>query len=121
MKKRDNKNKKEKEPEKNIFSLFGLTAISGIDFKKAAELHIALGVTTIKELYSACKENKVASLPGWGMKSQNRIKSEIEINTLWLMGQCNKVRAEQKSNYQLPLTDKETLLEMARNFNPEEL
>jgi DNA polymerase/3'-5' exonuclease PolX len=116
------KNKENKKRDKrNIFNLIGLTSIAGINFKKAAELHILLKINDIEDLYKACKENKLAALPGWGTNSQAKVKSQIEINILWMMGQCNKVKKEVDSPHQNPLVDKEILMEMARNFNPEHL
>ena len=112
---------REEKRSKSIFDLVGLTSIVGINFKKAAELHIILRINNIEELYKACKENKLAALPGWGEVSQSKIKSQIELNVLWMMGQCNKVKESINSPYQLPLVDKETLLKMANDFNPENL
>lgn len=120
MKNKGNK-KKEKHKKRNVFNLIGLTSVAGVNFKKAAELHVLLKVNDIEDLYNACKDNKVAALPGWGTNSQAKLKSQIEINILWMMGQCNKAKSEHESTYQAPLADKETLLEMARNFNPENL
>lgn len=74
------------------FGLLGLTAISGINFKKAAELHVKLNVCSIGDLYDACKEGRVKQLKGWSLSTENRIKSEIELNTIWLAGQCNVVK-----------------------------
>tara|TARA_R110000772_G_scaffold15512_5_gene44983 strand:- start:2898 stop:3236 length:339 start_codon:yes stop_codon:yes gene_type:complete len=74
------------------FALLGLTAISGINFKKAAELHVKLNVCGIGDLYDACKEGRVKQLKGWSLSTENRIKSEIELNTIWLAGQCNVVK-----------------------------
>jgi len=74
------------------FGLLGLTAISGINFKKAAELHVKLNVCSIGDLYDACKEGRVKQLKGWSLSTENRIKSDIELNTIWLAGQCNVIR-----------------------------
>jgi len=76
----------------NKFDVLGLTAISGINFKKAAELYIHLGITNLEELYQACKDGKIQNVKGWGLSTQNRIKSEIELNVLWLHTQCSKLR-----------------------------
>ena len=107
------KNKEERGNKKkkvnSIFDLVGLTSIVGINFKKAAELHIVLRI------------NKLAQLSGWGTVSQSKIKSQIELNVLWMMGQCNKAKEEVSSPYQAPLSDKETLLRMASEFNVENL
>lgn len=76
------------------FDLLGLTAVNGINFKKAAELHVKLDIKNIEDLYNACKENKVHNLKGFSQSLQNRIKSEIELNVLWLHTQCTKVNSD---------------------------
>jgi len=116
-KKRENK----KEKVNNIFDLIGVASVVGISFKKAAELHIGLRINNIEDLYNACKDGRVSALDGWGPKSQSKIKSQIELNVLWMIGQCNKVKSELNSPYQAPLADKETLLKMASEFNVENL
>lgn len=73
------------------FDLLGLTAVNGINFKKAAELHVKLDIRNIEDLYNACKENKLHNLKGFSQSLQSRIKSEIELNVLWLHTQCTKV------------------------------
>ena len=76
----------------NQFDLLGITAVSGISIKKAAELHVKLGISNLNELYEACKEGKLAEIKGWGLSTQQRIKSEIELNILWVHTQCTKFR-----------------------------
>ena len=73
------------------FDLLGLTAVNGINFKKAAELHVKLDIRNIEDLYNACKRGEVSKLNGFSLNSQNRIKSEIELNVLWLHTQCTKI------------------------------
>ena len=73
------------------FDLLGLTAVNGINFKKAAELHVKLDIRNIEDLYKEKKENKIHNLKGFSQSLQNRIKSEIELNVLWLHTQCTKV------------------------------
>ena len=85
------KNTKKKTTRVSKFDLLGLTAVNGINFKKAAELHVKLDIKNIEDLYNACKENKVHNLKGFSRSLQNRIKSEIELNVLWLHTQCTKV------------------------------
>tara|TARA_B100000927_G_scaffold169810_1_gene136944 strand:+ start:124 stop:492 length:369 start_codon:yes stop_codon:yes gene_type:complete len=80
------------------FDLLGLTAVNGINFKKAAELHVKLDIRNIEDLYNACKENKIHNLKGFSQSLQNRIKSEIELNVLWLHTQCTKVTNEANNN-----------------------
>jgi len=79
------------------FGLLSLTAISGINFKKAAELHVKLNVCNIDDLYDACKEGRLKELKGWSLSTENRIKSEIELNTLWVHGQCSAMRKKTNS------------------------
>lgn len=74
------------------FDMLGLTAISGVNFKKASELYVHLGVRNIEELYNACKKGEVQRLKGWGASTEQRIKSEIELNLIWLHGQCTKLK-----------------------------
>tara|TARA_Y100000389_G_C17468324_1_gene527797 strand:- start:1089 stop:1469 length:381 start_codon:yes stop_codon:yes gene_type:complete len=96
----------------NKFDVLGLTVINGINFKKAAELHVELNINSIEELYQACKEGKVRSLKGWGEIIENKIKSEIELNVLWIHTQCAKVN--NKSKKQLKEFDKEFLLNLVK-------
>ena len=97
----------------NKFDILGLTAIGGINFKKAAELYVHLGVTNIEELYKACKEGKIQNIKGWGLSTQNRIKSEIELNVLWLHTQCTKLKKE-NSDISGQRFDKDFLLELVK-------
>lgn len=80
------------EKNEDRFGLLSLTAISGINFKKAAELHVKLNICSIGDLYDACKEGRLKELKGWSLSTENRIKSEIELNTLWVHGQCSAIR-----------------------------
>lgn len=91
MSKREKNTKKKKD---NQFDLLGLTSVSGISIKKAAELHVKLGVSNLNELYQACKDGKLVNVKGWGLSTQQRIKSEIELNVLWLHTQCTKIKKE---------------------------
>lgn len=121
---KNNKNNKgtpkevKKDKKRNyLFDLIGLTSVSGIDFKKAAELYMLLKISTVEELYEACKQNKLAALPGWGEASQQNVKSQIELNVLWMSGQCNKVKKELDSPFQKPLMEKDFLLNLANELN----
>lgn len=78
----------------NQFDLLGITAVSGISIKKAAELYVKLGISNLNELYQACKDGKLVDIKGWGLSTQQRIKSEIELNILWMHTQCTKIRKE---------------------------
>jgi DNA polymerase/3'-5' exonuclease PolX len=100
-----------------MFKLVGLTAIRNIDFKKAAQLHICLGVSSIEELYKACKEGRVAPLEGWGIATESRLKSDIEVSILWLNAQCAKAKKTYGvHDYQKTKIDKEFLLKLAKEL-----
>lgn len=96
----------------NSFNVLGLTAINGINFKKAAELHVKLNINNIEDLYHACKEGRINKLEGWGEVVENKIKSEIELNVLWMHTQCSKVYSETKK--QPKELDKEFLLNLVK-------
>lgn len=102
------------------FELLGLTAISGINFKKAAELNVKLNVRSLSDLYEACKEGKVKELKGWSLSTENRIKSEIELNTIWLAGQCGVIRKTSNGKC-TSRVDKEFLLGLVREQAKENL
>lgn len=102
------------------FGVLSLTAISGINFKKAAELHVKLNICSIGDLYDACKEGRLKELKGWSLSTENRIKSEIELNTLWVHGQCSAIR--KKGNVRKsPRLGKEFLLGLANEQAKENL
>src|SRR5437660_4901104 len=49
--------------------LLAMLEIPGVGPKKIKALHDKLGITTIEQLEKACKEGKVAELPGFGEKT----------------------------------------------------
>jgi DNA polymerase/3'-5' exonuclease PolX len=106
-----------------LFDLVGLTAVPGVDIKTAAYLYIALKIQTIFDLYQACKSGELRSTKGIGAKKEEDIKNNIELMTLSMMGQCNKVKKELNSPYQPKVVDKLFLLKLAeeisKNNNPE--
>jgi DNA polymerase (family 10) len=57
--------------------LVEMTAISGMGPKKIQAVWEKLGVTTIGELEYACIENRLVGLPGFGEKTQEKIKQGI--------------------------------------------
>src|SRR5438093_7213800 len=57
--------------------LRAMLEIPGLGPKKVKVLHDKLGVTTIEQLEQACREGKVAELPGFGEKTQNNISEGI--------------------------------------------
>lgn len=109
-----------RERNKDRFGLLSLTAISGINFKKAAELHVKLDICDIRDLYEACKDGRLKELKGWSLSTENRIKSEIELNTLWVHGQCSAIRKKGNVNKRTSL-GKEFLLSLANEQAKENL
>jgi DNA polymerase (family X) len=57
--------------------LLDLLEIPGVGPKKIKTLHEKLGITTVEELEQACKDGKVAELPGFGEKTQTNISDGI--------------------------------------------
>jgi len=109
-----NKNKGQpKEVKNSLFDLIGLMSISGIDFKKAVQLHLLLGINNMQDLYQACKEGRVRELKGFGEITEKKIKSEIELNILWFNTQRNKYKKIYNNDFQGPIADKEFLLKLA--------
>lgn len=106
-----------------LFDLIGLTAIPGIDIKTAAYLYISLKIQTIFDLYQVCKNGELRNVKGIGQKKEEEIKNHIELMTLTIMGQCNKVKKELNSPYQPKVVDRLFLLKLAeeisKNNNPE--
>jgi len=59
-------------------TLFELFEIQGLGAKKIAALYEKLGVSSIEQLEAACKEGRVAELPGFGSKTATNICQAIE-------------------------------------------
>lgn len=59
-------------------SLFELFELQGLGAKKIKALHESLGIASIEALEAACKEGKVAALPGFGEKTAVNICKSIE-------------------------------------------
>jgi DNA polymerase (family X) len=57
--------------------LFELVKLPGLGPKKALALHEKLGIQSIGELEYACRENRLADLPGFGPKTQEKILAGI--------------------------------------------
>ena len=109
-----NKGQPEKDKQKNaLFDLIGLMSITGIDFKKAVQLHLMLGINNMQDLYEACKEGRVRELKGFGEITEKKIKSEIELNILWFNSQRNKYKKIYNNDFQGPIADKDFLLNLA--------
>jgi DNA polymerase (family 10) len=58
--------------------LLDILRIRGLGAKKVRALHTQLGISWPAELEQACREGRVASLPGFGKKSQENILQGIE-------------------------------------------
>jgi len=58
--------------------VFELVKIPGLGPQKAILLHKQLGVESLGELEYACRENRLAGLPGFGVKTQEKILAGIE-------------------------------------------
>ncbi len=56
-----------------------MTRIAGVGPKKINAIYEQLHVTSIAELEQACKDDKVAHLPGFGKKTQDKILQGIEL------------------------------------------
>jgi DNA polymerase/3'-5' exonuclease PolX len=109
-----NKGQPKKDKQKNaLFDLIGLMSITGIDFKKAVQLHLMLGINNMQDLYEACKEGRVRELKGFGEITEKKIKSEIELNILWFNSQRNKYKKIYNNDFQGPIADKDFLLNLA--------
>ena len=56
-----------------------LSAVPGLNLKKIIALHDALGIESIADLKTACQEGLVSKVKGFGLKSQAKLLSDIEI------------------------------------------
>jgi DNA polymerase (family 10) len=57
--------------------LIDMTRIRGVGGKKVRTLHQSLGIASLDELETACRENRVAGVAGFGAKSQENILAGI--------------------------------------------
>jgi len=58
--------------------LLEMTAIPGLGPKKITTVWNQLGITTVGELEYACIENRLVGLPGFGQKTQDKIRQGIQ-------------------------------------------
>jgi DNA polymerase/3'-5' exonuclease PolX len=100
-----------------LFDLIGLTAVSGIDLKTAAYLYISLKIQNVFDLYQVCKNGELKNAKGFSETKQEDIKNSIELLTLSMMGQCNKVKKELNSPYQPKVVDKLFLMKLAEEIS----
>lgn len=59
-------------------SLLDLVRVPGLGSRKVRTLYEHLGITTLGELAYACQENRLAGLPGFGKKTQERIQAGLQ-------------------------------------------
>src|SRR5262249_7895116 len=57
--------------------LLDLLKLPGLGLKKVKALHDELGLTDVESLRQACEQNRVASLKGFGAKTQQKILDGI--------------------------------------------
>ncbi|PWT91429.1 MAG: histidinol-phosphatase, partial [Acidobacteria bacterium] len=62
-------------------TLFELLRVPNLGPKKIKALHDKLGIASLKELESACQENKLVDLKGFGKVTQDKILDGIKIAT----------------------------------------
>lgn len=55
-----------------------MLAVPGLGPKKARVLYEKLGVSSLRELEYACRENRLVELPGFGGKTQGKVMTAIE-------------------------------------------
>jgi DNA polymerase (family 10) len=58
--------------------LRSMLRISGLGPKRVRQIHDTLGITTLEELRVAAQENRIATLPGFGSKSQENVLKGLE-------------------------------------------
>ena len=56
-----------------------MLSISGLGSKKVRAIYEHLDITTVGELEYACRENRLATLEGFGQKTQDRVLKGIEL------------------------------------------
>ncbi len=59
-------------------TMFDLLRIPGLGGKKIKVLYDTFGITSLPELEIACKRNRIAGLPGFGLKTQEKILQGID-------------------------------------------
>ncbi len=63
-------------------SLLELLDISGLGVKKVRAIYQQLGITNLSQLKEACQRDEIASLAGFGQKTQQRILEEIDFKLM---------------------------------------
>ncbi len=83
-------------------SVLEMLKIKGLGAKKIGFLWRELGILSTEELLSACQQNKLVSIKGFGDKTQQNIINSIE----FLQKQQGKIRYNQALEYQNEIIDK---------------
>ena len=78
-------------------SLIELFSVKGLGPKKIRQLWKELGVESIDDLFSACHENKLIGIKGFGLKTQQKIKEALEFKQL-SQGQFHYAKAIKWAN-----------------------
>ncbi len=87
--------------QKTPAGLIEMLKIPGMGPKKIKAVWEKLGITTIGELEYACKENRLADLPGFGVRTQEKILQGIELLKKFKERHLiNEARAEAELLYQ---------------------
>ncbi len=81
--------------EKTPEGIIGMTSISGLGPKKIRSLWKDLDITSIEDLYQACKEGKLAQQKGFGIKTQENLLKTLE----YLLAQMGNVLLDEAENY----------------------
>lgn len=58
--------------------LMDILALPGIGSKKVATLYKKLGITDVESLREACEQGKIRTLPGFGVKTEEKLKEALE-------------------------------------------
>ena len=78
--------------------LFELFELQGLGPKKVKALHEALGISSVERLKEACEHGMVATLPGFGEKTQAKILEAISLHEkssgLFLLGAISPLAGE---------------------------
>ncbi len=75
--------------------------ISGLGPKNIVKIHKELGITEVEELADACRDGRVAALPGLGEKSAEKILKSIE----WLQQHSQRCLISEAREVALPLLE----------------
>lgn len=57
----------------------GLTSVQGLGVKRVKTLYEELGVTSLEELQEAAEEGRIAEVPGFGPKTEQKILANLQV------------------------------------------